>query len=169
MNILTLRLSLGAAALLFASGAPAQVDPALERAAPPQARSSSKAMYNAKSVTVQDRDGDSLSILYGGGPPEHRQIEFRDPDGVLINTIPIGSPAPPRPAGGGQNPFFGDSIPPLPDTSPVSLRETRSGGAIDDGKSDINSDTRNLVNRVNDLTHQVKILTDRINAAAAKR
>jgi hypothetical protein len=168
MNILTLRLSLGAAALLFASGAPAQVDPASERA--PQSHAKvNKAMINAKSVTVQDRDGDILNIAYGEGPPAHRQIEFRDAEGRLINIIPIGSPAPPRPAGGGQNPFFGDSIPPLPDTSPVSLRETRSGGALDDGKSDINSDTRNLVNRVNDLTRQVKILTDRINAAAAKR
>jgi hypothetical protein len=167
MGTLTLRLALGAAALLFASGAAAQVDPKLERAARSPGQFG-KAMFNATSVTVQDRDGDALSIVYRKGPAGARRMEFRDAEGGLINVLGMGSPPPPA-AGGGQNPLFGDSIPPLPDTSPVEVPRLTLGRGDADGRSDTNSELLHLVGRINDLTRQVQILTTRLNVAAAKR
>lgn len=149
MGSLTLRLSIGAAALLFASGAPAQVAP----------------RPGWTDVASRDRAGNLVIISYlDVGPPGFRPIEFRDAEGRLINKLGKGAPMAPASSGGSQKPLRGDPIPELSDTSPVYLRDFPSGRADAGGRSDTNSELLNLVKRVNALTQQVKLLTNAVNA-----
>ena len=153
MGTLTLRLALGAAALLFASGAPAQ-DPRAERAAR-QLDQSLAPRPNWTDVAVSDRAGNAVIIAYSDGRPGFRQIEFRDADGRLINVLGGRAPMAPTSAGEGPSPLQGNPLPPLVELQPPNNRGYMASGG---------SEMTYLMEQIKHLKEQVKLLTDRVNA-----
>jgi hypothetical protein len=111
-----------------------------------------------KSCTVQQVDipildgaGNVRAIMrYYAGEPGKRQISFLDPNYMVVNTI-TESPAP---AAVAENALRGDPLPDLP--------------VISEDKTDANSAIKHLQDEVDALYAQVRLLTARINAAAAR-
>lgn len=153
MGTLTLRLALGAGAFLFASAAPAQMDPRLERAAS-QLDQSLAPRPNWTDVAVRDAAGNAVIIAYSDGRPGFRQVEFRDADGRLITVLGRRGPMAPTSAGEGQNPVQGNPLPPLVELQPPVRGYIASGG----------SEMTYLMEQIKHLKEQVKLLTDRVNA-----
>ena len=161
MGIFALRIPVGIAALVLASGTSAQINP--------------KLLYTLERsstvVPLYNRAGDVvLYIAYGGGTDGMREVRFVDATGRLINIL---RDAPPAVAGG--VPVVRDRYPPGTSVDVRDHRYESSGGVtvrdhrrssgssspssgVDDGKSDKASEARALADWIRNLEDRVASL-----------
>ena len=159
MGTFALRISVGIAALILASGAAAQDDPQEGRRMIVQFPQSRILRINWTDVPLHDPSGNVVATMsYSNGRDGTRMIRFLDADGNLINMLGGKSSMAPSSSGGGSNPLRGDPLPALVEVQPPN-NNYRSYGASELGY---------LKEQVEYLKRQARLLTDRINDAAAR-